>query len=84
MSFSEDPPVETITGWRAVAIFSISIQSLRSELAILMIGMPSSTHRSTDASSKGVAMGTQPRLPDGLDHRREVVPRELRVEVFLM
>ena len=42
MSFSELPPVETITGFRAVAIFSMSIQSLRSELAILMIWTPSS------------------------------------------
>ena len=39
-----------------------SIQSLRSELAILMMGMPSSTQRSTERSSKGVAVGMQPAL----------------------
>ena len=61
-SFSEEPPVETMTGLRGVAIFSISTQSLTSELAILMIWMPSSTQRSTDASSNGVAIGMQPAL----------------------
>ena len=59
---SELPPVETMTGLRVVAIFSISNQSLRSELAILMICTPSSWHRSTEASSNGEAMVTQPAL----------------------
>ena len=60
MSLSELPPVETMTGLRAVAIFSISIQSLRSELAILRIWTPSSWHRSTDVSSNGEAIVTHP------------------------
>ena len=38
MSLSEEPPVETITGFFVFAIFSIRIQSLQSELAILRIG----------------------------------------------
>ena len=45
------------------AIFSISSQSFRSELAILRIGMPSSQHRSTEFSSNGVAIGCK--RPDG-------------------
>ena len=60
MSFSEHPPVETITGRRTLAIFSSRYQSFRSELATLSTGMPSSTHRSTDDSSKAVAIGMQP------------------------
>src|ERR1700753_4059762 len=62
MSLSDDPPVDTMTGFFVFAIFSINIQSFRSELAILIIGMPSSTHRSTERSSKGVADGIQPAL----------------------
>ena len=42
MSLSDEPPVDTITGLRVVAILSIRIQSLRSELASLMIAMPRS------------------------------------------
>ena len=54
--------MDTMTGLRVLAIFSMRIQSLRSELAILMISTPSSSHRSTEASSKGVDMHTQPEL----------------------
>src|SRR5215218_4165819 len=45
------PPVETMTGFRVFAIFSSNDQSVMSELAILMISMPRSSQRSTDASS---------------------------------
>ncbi len=65
MSFSEEPPSEAITGRRALAIFSINTQSLTSELASLTILIPSSTQRSTEASSKGVA-GYAAVLHDGL------------------
>ena len=68
---------------RVVAIFSISTQSLRSELAILMIGSSSSTQRSTDASSNGVAIGMQPLSRIGLDQLREVLARQLRVQRLL-
>ena len=61
-SLSEQPPVDTMTGFRVVAIFSMRTQSLPSELAILMIWTPSSWHRSTEASSNGEAMVTQPAL----------------------
>src|SRR5512135_195868 len=60
MSFSGEPPVDTIAGFLVLAMVSISGQSLMSELAILIIGRPSSTQRATDASSKGVAMGMHP------------------------
>ena len=60
VSFSDDPPSEAMTGSLVLAIFSIRTQSLMSELAILMILTPNSTHRSTEASSKGVAAGMQP------------------------
>ena len=60
MSLSEEPPVEAMTGFRVLAIFSIRNQSFRSELASLRICTPSSTHRSTDFSSNGVADGIQP------------------------
>ena len=56
MSFSDDPPLEAMTGLPVVAIFSISTQSLMSELAILMICTLSSTHLSTETSSNGVAI----------------------------
>ena len=59
MSFSEDPPVETMTGFLVFAIFSIRIQSLQSELAILRMGMPNSQQKSTELSSNGVAIGIQ-------------------------
>src|SRR6266481_1980123 len=59
MSFKDDPPVDTMTGFFVFAIFSIRIQSLQSELAIFKIGIPNSQHRSTELSSKGVAMGMQ-------------------------
>jgi hypothetical protein len=61
-SFWEVPPLEQMTGLRVLAIFSINGQSLMSELAILMIGNPSSTHNSTDLSSNGVAIGMPPDL----------------------
>ena len=58
-------------------------QSFRSELAILMISMPSSSHRSTDFSSNGVAMRMQ--LPGGSLHQRRRCPPDSRVSiVFLM
>ena len=59
ISFKEDPPVETMTGLRVVAIFSIKIQSFKSEEAILISCTPNLTHMSTDFSSKGVAMVRQ-------------------------
>ena len=59
-SFSLAPPEETITGLRIDAIFSINGQSFMSELAIFIIGISNSTQRSTDSSSKGVAIGIQP------------------------
>src|SRR5579862_1204817 len=59
MSFMDEPPVETITGFFVFAIFSIRIQSLQSELAIFRIGMPSSQQTSTELSSNGVAIGMQ-------------------------
>ena len=83
MSFSEEPPVETITGFFVLAIFSISSQSFRSELAILRIWMPSSQQRSTDFSSNGVAMRNAAGLPDRLDQRRVVVVGQLRVQRLL-
>ena len=61
-SLSEQPPVLTMTGLTQLASFSISTQSLPSELASLRICTPSSRHRSTDASSNGVAMVTHPAL----------------------
>ena len=57
MSFNEEPPVEAMTGFFVLAIFSIKIQSLISELASFMISIPSSVHKSTDLSSNGVAIG---------------------------
>src|SRR3954470_10276343 len=60
MSLMEAPPVDTITGLLVEAIFSIKGQSFKSELAILIIGKSNSSQRSTDASSKGVAIGIQP------------------------
>ena len=74
MSLSDEPPVETMTGLRVLAIFSIRIQSLMSELAILMIGSSSSTQRSTDASSNGVAIGMQPLWRMAFDQRRVSSP----------
>ena len=56
IDFSSEPPVENdAPACRVVAIFSIRNQSLMSELAILMMSTPNSTHRSTEASSNGVA-----------------------------
>ena len=46
--------VDAITGFRVFAIFSSNVQSVMSELAILMISIPSSTQRSTLRSSNGV------------------------------
>ena len=60
MSLSDDPPVETITGFLVLAIFSSSSQSFRSELATFKMGSPSSTHRSTERSSNGVAVAMHP------------------------
>ena len=51
---------ETMAGFFAFAIFSIRIQSLQSELAILRMGIPSSQQKSTELSSNGVAIGMQP------------------------
>ncbi len=59
-SRSDEPPVEMTTGFFVVAIFSIRNQSLMSELAILRICTPNSTHLSTETSSKGVAMVIRP------------------------
>src|ERR1700735_4568950 len=59
-SLRDDPPVETTTGFFVLAIFSIRTQSFKSELASLMIGIPSSTQRSTERSSKGVAVAVNP------------------------
>ena len=85
MSFTDAPPVETMTGLRVLAIFSIRTQSFMSELAILMISMPSSTHRSTDASSNGVAIRMQPLPADGLDELARTRRFDSRVSsVFLM
>jgi len=41
-------------------IFSIKGQSLESELAIFIIGKSKYSHKSTESSSKGVAIGIQP------------------------
>ena len=51
--FERGPPVETMTGFLVFAIFSIRTQSFKSELAILIIGIPRFEQRSTDRSSKG-------------------------------
>ena len=59
-SLSDVPPVEQSIGLRVFAIFSISSQSLTSELASLISGNPSSMQKSTDFSSNGVAIGMQP------------------------
>jgi len=59
ISLRDVPPVETITGLRAFAIFSSKGQSVTSELATLMISIPNSTHSSTWFSSNGVATRTQ-------------------------
>ncbi len=83
MSLSELPPVETMTGLRVVAIFSISIQSFRSELAILMIWTPSSWHRSTEASSNGVAIVMQPALRMASTRVAVVLGAHLRVQGLL-
>jgi hypothetical protein len=76
ISFRDDPPVETMTGFLVVAIFSIRIQSLMSELAILMSSTPSSTQSSTETSSNGGGHGDAARLSDGVDQRRVFELRE--------
>ena len=60
MLFKDAPPVDKITGFFVLAIFCSKNQSLISELATLIISIPSSTHHSTALSSKAVAMGIQP------------------------
>src|ERR1700690_1821303 len=59
MSLSDMPPMETMTGFFAFAILSMSIQSLQPELAILMNGISKYSMRSTDFSSNGVVIGMQ-------------------------
>ena len=70
-------------GFAGVAIFSMSIQSLPSELAILMIWTPSSWHRSTEASSNGEAIVTQPALRVASTSVPYSSARILRVERLL-
>ncbi len=58
--------------------FSSSGQSLRSELATLMIGKSNETQRSTDDSSNGVAIGMQ--LSDRISCTIRAKPsRDIRV-----
>ena len=59
VSFSDSPASDTMTGFLVDAIFSRRTQSLESALATLMMGRSSRWIRSTEASSKGVAMGMQ-------------------------
>ena len=54
-----------------------------SELAILRISTPNSTHLSTDTSSNGVTMRHHAGFADGFDHRAQTLPRHLRVERLL-
>src|SRR3990167_11025660 len=48
ISFSDEPPVEAITGFFVFAILSKRIQSLISALAILIIGRSNFSHKYTD------------------------------------
>ena len=78
-----DPPVETMTGLRVLAIFSISNQSFRSELAILMIGNAELAAEVDRLLVERRGHGDAGGLADGFDQRGEVVLGQLRVERFL-
>ena len=82
--FSVAPPDETITGRRVDAIFSSSGQAFTSEDATLMSGKSNSTHMSTDASSKGVAIGMQPTLRISVTMRAKSSRSIFVASVFLM
>ena len=73
MSLREEPPVETITGFLVLAIFSIRIQSLQSELAILRMGMPSSQQKSTERLVERGRHGDATGFADGLHHSLAII-----------
>ena len=83
MSLSDEPPVETITGLRVLAILSIRNQSLRSELAILMIWTPELDAEVDRLLVERRGHGDAAALADRLDEGRELSLRQLGVERLL-
>ena len=79
----DEPPVETITGFLVLAIFSIRIQSFISELAILMIGNAEVGAKIDGSLVEGCGRGEKPGLADRFHEGCIVVVGQPGVERLL-